>query len=78
MVKMKDSALMLASFEQTVDHLYDAAYYGVTDDIVGVSESVILGQDVRVGTGICQVLSATARSTNVKPKTQEDSFDIDQ
>ncbi|OQV22502.1 DNA-directed RNA polymerase III subunit RPC1 [Hypsibius exemplaris] len=60
MVKMKDSALMLASFEQTVDHLYDAAYFGVTDNIVGVSESVILGQDVRVGTGICRVLAAAA------------------
>ncbi|XP_055335459.1 DNA-directed RNA polymerase III subunit RPC1-like [Paramacrobiotus metropolitanus] len=60
MAKMKDSALMLASFEQTVDHLYDAAYYGVTDDICGVSESVILGQDVRVGTGICKILPKTS------------------
>ncbi|KZV60964.1 beta and beta-prime subunits of DNA dependent RNA-polymerase [Peniophora sp. CONT] len=41
--KMKDSVLMLASFEKTTDHLFDAAAYGKTDDIAGVSESIIMG-----------------------------------
>lgn len=36
MTKMKDSVLMLASFEKTTDHLFDAAIHGRTDDIVGV------------------------------------------
>lgn len=34
--KMKDSVLMLASFEKTTDHLFDAALHGRTDDITGM------------------------------------------
>jgi DNA-directed RNA polymerase III subunit RPC1 len=41
--KMKDSVLMLASFEKTTDHLFDAAAYGKNDSIAGVSESIIMG-----------------------------------
>lgn len=33
--KMKDSVLMLASFEKTTDHLFDAALHGRVDDING-------------------------------------------
>lgn len=40
---MKDSVLMLASFEKTTDHLFDAAAYGKSDSIAGVSESIIMG-----------------------------------
>ncbi len=41
--KMKDSVLMLASFEKTTDHLFDASAYGKNDKILGVSESIIMG-----------------------------------
>ncbi|GJE83969.1 beta and beta-prime subunits of DNA dependent RNA-polymerase [Phanerochaete sordida] len=41
--KMKDSVLMLASFEKTTDHLFDASALGKTDSISGVSESIIMG-----------------------------------
>ncbi|KAF9651025.1 beta and beta-prime subunits of DNA dependent RNA-polymerase [Thelephora ganbajun] len=41
--KMKDSVLMLASFEKTTDHLFDASAVGKTDGISGVSESIIIG-----------------------------------
>ena len=40
---MKDSVLMLASFEKTTDHLFDASAYGKNDAIAGVSESIIMG-----------------------------------
>lgn len=40
---MKDSVLMLASFEKTTDHLFDASAYGKNDSIAGVSESIIMG-----------------------------------
>lgn len=33
--KMKDSVLMLASFEKTTDHLFDAALHGRIDEITG-------------------------------------------
>ncbi|KAF8516014.1 hypothetical protein BU17DRAFT_76736 [Hysterangium stoloniferum] len=41
--KMKDSVLMLASFEKTTDHLFDASAFGKSDSIAGVSESIIMG-----------------------------------
>ena len=42
MAKMKESVLMLASFEKTVDHLFDAAIHGRSDRIVGVSVCVFV------------------------------------
>lgn len=36
--KMKQSVLMLASFEKTADHLFEAAIRGTSDAISGVSE----------------------------------------
>eukprot|EP00271_Cylindrocystis_brebissonii_P003380 TRINITY_DN1429_c0_g2_i2.p1 TRINITY_DN1429_c0_g2~~TRINITY_DN1429_c0_g2_i2.p1 ORF type:complete len:426 (+),score=95.17 TRINITY_DN1429_c0_g2_i2:436-1713(+) len=50
--KMKDSVLMLASFEKTTDHLFDAALHGRTDAIEGVSECIILGIPMPIGTGL--------------------------
>eukprot|EP01133_Synstelium_polycarpum_P012623 gene12623-14818_t len=48
--KMKESVLMLASFEKTTDHLFDAAVHRRQDDIVGVSECIIMGIPVPLGT----------------------------
>ncbi|XP_058788636.1 DNA-directed RNA polymerase III subunit RPC1 [Phymastichus coffea] len=56
LAKMKESVLNLASFEKTADHLFDAAYYGQKDAICGVSESIIMGIPVPVGTGIFKLL----------------------
>jgi hypothetical protein len=56
MAKMKESVLMLASFEKTVDHLFDAAIHGRSDKIVGVSECIILGTPVFIGTGAFKLL----------------------
>ncbi|CAN3363314.1 DNA-directed RNA polymerase III subunit RPC1 [Diutina catenulata] len=49
--KMRDSVLQLASFEKTTDHLFDAAFYLKSDKVEGVSECIILGQTMSVGTG---------------------------
>lgn len=49
--KMRDSVLQLASFEKTTDHLFDASFYMKTDSIQGVSEAIILGQSMSLGTG---------------------------
>ncbi|KAG5346572.1 RPC1 polymerase, partial [Acromyrmex charruanus] len=56
LAKMKESVLNLASFEKTADHLFDAAYYGQKDVISGVSESIIMGIPVPLGTGIFKLL----------------------
>ena len=61
--KMKESVLSLASFEKTTDHLFDAAVHSRQDSIVGVSECIIMGVPIPIGTGIFKLLQAT---TNVK------------
>ncbi|PKI83673.1 hypothetical protein MVES_002587 [Malassezia vespertilionis] len=65
--KMKDSVLMLASFEKTTDHLFDAALYGKSDSIAGVSESIIMGNPAQtVGTGMPALI--TPRPTLPTPR----------
>ncbi|KAJ9137803.1 DNA-directed RNA polymerase subunit [Coniochaeta hoffmannii] len=54
--KMRDSVLQLASFEKTPDHLFDAAAGMKTDRIEGVSECIIMGQTMSLGTGAFQVV----------------------
>jgi hypothetical protein len=53
---MKDSVLMLASFEKTTDHLFDAAVHSRKDAIVGVSECIIMGTPIPLGTGLFKML----------------------
>mmetsp|Transcript_74101 Transcript_74101/g.211563 ORF Transcript_74101/g.211563 Transcript_74101/m.211563 type:complete len:107 (-) Transcript_74101:26-346(-) len=54
--KMRESVLMLASFEKTTDHLFDAAVHSRRDDIVGVSECIIMGVPIPLGTGLFKLL----------------------
>jgi DNA-directed RNA polymerase III subunit RPC1 len=55
--KMKESVLMLASFEKTTDHLFDAAVHSREDSIVGVSECIIMGVPIPIGTGLFKLLN---------------------
>lgn len=58
--KMKDSVLMLASFEKTTDHLFDASAFGKNDSIAGVSESIIMGNPAAMcGTSMPALFSTT-------------------
>jgi len=59
--KMRESVLMLASFEKTTDHLFDAAVHGRTDAIVGVSECIIMGIPIPLGTGLFKLLRAVPK-----------------
>jgi len=61
LAKMKESVLMLASFEKTSDHLFDAAFYGQKDAIKGVSESIIMGIPMSVGSGLLRTLYRPSR-----------------
>ena len=56
--KMRQSTLMLASFEKTSDHLFDAAVHNRQDSVEGVSESIIMGNPVQLGTGLFKLLYA--------------------
>lgn len=53
--KMDKSVLMLASFEKTADHLFNASVSGRDDKIEGVSECIIMGIPMQLGTGILKV-----------------------
>lgn len=63
--QLKESVIMLASFEKTMEHLFDAAYFGQQDDIVGVSESIILGVPMSVGTGMFGLLQKVDKTVPV-------------
>uniref|UniRef100_A0A8R1XTF5 DNA-directed RNA polymerase subunit n=3 Tax=Onchocerca TaxID=6281 RepID=A0A8R1XTF5_ONCVO len=56
LVKMKESVLLLASFEKTADHLFEAAFFSQEDKICGVSECIILGTPITIGTGLFKLL----------------------
>ena len=47
----KASVLARAAFEVTVNHILDAAIRGDVDDLKGVTENVIVGQPIQLGTG---------------------------
>jgi DNA-directed RNA polymerase III subunit RPC1 len=52
---MKSSVLMLAWFEKNSEHLFNASYSGHEDKIEGVSECIIMGIPMQLGTGILKV-----------------------
>lgn len=56
LAKMRDSVLQLASFERTSDHVFDAAANMKVDSIEGVSEKIIMGQTMSLGTGAFQMV----------------------
>ena len=55
--KMRNGVLQLASFERTPDHLFDAAWRAKTDHVEGVSECIIMGRPMGLGTGAFGLVS---------------------
>ncbi|MCX8166662.1 MAG: DNA-directed RNA polymerase subunit A'' [Candidatus Micrarchaeota archaeon] len=47
----KAGVLARAAFEETVKHLVESSVYGESDRLVGVTENIIVGQTMPVGTG---------------------------
>jgi DNA-directed RNA polymerase III subunit RPC1 len=64
--KMKESVLMLASFEKTTDHLFDAAVHSREDSIVGVSECIIMGVPIPIGTGLMKLMQQYPAECTIK------------
>ena len=78
--KMRDSVLQLASFEKTPDHLFEAAAGMKSDKIEGVSECIIMGQTMSVGTGAFQVVRRLGlKPEDMKPRRTafEEAFKVD-
>ncbi|KDR83341.1 hypothetical protein GALMADRAFT_235418 [Galerina marginata CBS 339.88] len=73
--KMKDSVLMLASFEKTTDHLFDASAYGKNDSIAGVSESIIMGNPAAMcGTSMPALFSVPPKIKKPRKLLFEDAL----
>ncbi|MFA4983353.1 MAG: DNA-directed RNA polymerase subunit A'' [Candidatus Micrarchaeia archaeon] len=51
----KAGVLARAAFEETVKHLIKAAVSGEDDKLIGVTENIIIGQTVPVGTGLIRL-----------------------
>ncbi|GAB7350023.1 hypothetical protein MBLNU459_g0697t1 [Dothideomycetes sp. NU459] len=77
LAKMRDSVLQLASFEKTPDHLFNAAVGMKCDRIEGVSECIIMGQSMGIGTGAMKVvrkLGVTEKDLGRKTSAFERAF----
>jgi DNA-directed RNA polymerase subunit A" len=57
----KESVLARAAFEVTVNHLLEAAIHGEVDDLNGVTENVIVGKPIKLGTGDVDLRMGTTR-----------------
>ncbi|KAF4475743.1 dna-directed rna polymerase iii subunit rpc1 [Fusarium agapanthi] len=78
--KMQDSVLHLASFKKTPDHLFKAAAGMKANQIEGVSEGIIMGQTISVGTGAFQVmrrLGIQLGDLQQKPTLFEDAWNAE-
>ncbi|RLI29731.1 DNA-directed RNA polymerase subunit A'', partial [Candidatus Bathyarchaeota archaeon] len=58
----KGSVLARAAFEVTVPNIVEAAIRGEVDELRGVTENVIVGQSVPVGTGLVDLYMSVAPS----------------
>jgi len=67
----KESVLARAAFEVTVNHLLDAAIHGEIDDLNGVTENVIVGKPIKLGTGDVD-LRMGARRQPGEPESADD------
>jgi DNA-directed RNA polymerase subunit A' len=62
----KSSVLARAAFEITVPNIVEAAVKGESDPLDGVTENVIVGQSIPIGTGLVELYMSTFESKGTK------------
>jgi DNA-directed RNA polymerase subunit A" len=67
----KESVLARAAFEVTVNHLLDAAIHGEVDDLNGVTENVIVGKPIKLGTGDVTLRMGSRTAGGAAPSTDD-------
>jgi DNA-directed RNA polymerase subunit A" len=67
----KNSALARAAFEVTIKHLLGAGIAGTRDPLRGITENVILGQLIPLGTGAIDLLMNPQFTSTKKRKTKK-------
>eukprot|EP00917_Polyrhabdina_sp_WS-2016_P009315 GHVP01020738.1.p1 GENE.GHVP01020738.1~~GHVP01020738.1.p1 ORF type:complete len:138 (-),score=16.82 GHVP01020738.1:335-748(-) len=70
--KMRCSTIMLASFEETNEHLFEAAVHNRKDTVKGVSECIVLGKPVNLGTGAFDLLHVPYMPEKERRRTIKD------
>ncbi|VVB73720.1 DNA-directed RNA polymerase subunit A'' [uncultured archaeon] len=55
LVGSKESVFARAAFEETVKHLINAAAFGETDFMRGVTENILVGKQIPLGTGVVKL-----------------------
>ncbi len=68
----KPSVLARAAFEMTVQKLAEAAVAGEVDPLLGVTESVIVGQPIPVGTGIVDIYMTFTKPSEEEMEEEEE------
>jgi DNA-directed RNA polymerase beta' subunit len=62
----KSSVLARAAFEISVANIVEAAVKGESDPLKGVTENVIVGQSIPIGTGLVNLYMSTAHRKSEK------------
>ncbi|HKZ41413.1 MAG TPA: hypothetical protein VJ044_10655, partial [Candidatus Hodarchaeales archaeon] len=70
----KESVLAKAGFEVTVKHLLESAAYGKLDHLRGITENVIIGQIIPVGTGTVELIMFPGPGWNFGETEAEPEF----
>ena len=73
----KASVIARAAFEITVPTLVEAAARGMSDMFKGVTESVIVGQNIPVGTGAIEIYMGFANNVFKKPDVNDEGDKTD-
>ncbi len=69
----KPSVLARAAFEMTVQKLAEAATAGEEDPLVGVTENVIIGQPIPLGTGIVELYMRPSETVRERGEEEAES-----
>ena len=63
----KDSVLAKAAYEETVKHLVNAAAFGEVDPMRGVTENILVGKQIPIGTGSVRLAIKKEDMKKAKP-----------
>ncbi len=64
----KNSVFARAAYEETVKHLINAASFGETDHMRGVTENILVGKQIPIGTGSVKLAIKKEDMAKIKPK----------
>jgi DNA-directed RNA polymerase beta' subunit len=67
--------LARAAFEITIPNIVDAAIKGEADPLKGVTENVIVGQAIPIGTGLVDLYMSTLPETSTKARAVDEAVE---